>query len=176
MPTERKIELVDEMRRWMETCTIAISTDYTGMSVSGMTEFRRALREKEVQFKIVKNTLALLAADAAGRPEIKGIIEGPTGIAFSDGEPAALARALADYIKASRAPMRLKNGVMGDRALSAEQVNVLATLPPLEQLIAQLLGQMKGPINNLVYTLNAPISNLARVLHQHATNLAKSDT
>ncbi len=175
MPTERKIQAVDEMRQWMEHCTIAVSTDYTGMSVGAMTDLRRTLREKGVQFRIIKNSLAHLAADAAGRPELKTIVEGPTGIAFGDGEPAALAKALADHIRAARAPMRITGGVLGDRTLTAQEVDTLATLPSREELVARLLGQMQAPITKLVYVLNAPIADLARVLQRHAENLAEAD-
>ena len=173
MPTERKINSVEEMRRWMEECTVAISTDYTGLSVSAMTGLRRSLREKNVQFRIIKNTLAYRAADAAGRPAFKEIVEGPTAFAFSYGEPTDPAKALVEFIRATRSPLKIRGGILGDRILTLEEVNNLATLPSKEELIARLMGQLNAPAAGLVYVLNANIAGLARVLQRHVENLEK---
>ena len=150
----------------MERCTIAISADYTGLGVGAMTQLRRALRDKGVEFRVVKTTLAHLAADAAGRPAMKDITEGPTGFAIGYGDPMDPAKALVDFIRANRSALRIKGGLMGGKTLSAAEVDTLATLPSREELIARLLGQMQGPIAGLVYTLNAPISGLANVLQR----------
>ena len=164
MPTQRNIEAVDDLRGWIEQCTIAITADFSGLRVSEMTGLRRALREKGVQFRVVKNRLVRLAADAAGRPAFKEIVDGPTAIAFGYGEPAEPARALAEYIRATRSSITIRGGLMGDRTLSSREVNTLATLPSKEELVAQLLSRLQAPIAGLVSTLNAPISGLARVL------------
>lgn len=167
MPTERKIEAVSEMQEWMKDCAIIVSTNYLGLPVDQMTSLRRALRQKDVRYRIVKNTLALLAADAAGRPKIKEIIQGPTGFAFNYGDPTETAKALADFIRESRADLIINGAVMGDRALTAEEVQQLATLPSREVLLSRLLGQMQAPISGLVRVLNGPIAGLARVLQAH---------
>ena len=164
MPTQQKIAQVEEIKGWIEGSTIAISTDYTGMSVTAMTELRKALRESGVRYHIVKNTLAHLAAEASGKPAIKEIIEGPTGLAFGYEDPTEPAKALADFIRTSRLSLKIRGGVMEDRKLTDKEVNALATMPSRDQLIAQLLGQMQGPISGLVYVLNGPVAGLARVL------------
>ena len=166
MPTEAKIKAVDEMRQWMEKCTVAISTDYTGLAVGQMTDLRRALRERGVQYRVVKNTLAHLAADAAARPAMKDIVQGPTGIAFGFGDPTDLAKALSEFIRSRRSPLTIRGGMMGDRGLTAREVATLATLPSREELIANLLRGLQGPVAGLVYVLDAPISGLARVLQR----------
>ena len=173
MPTQRKIEAVEEMRKWMEECTIAISTDYTGLDVVAMTNLRRALREKGVHYRIVKNTLALLAADAAGRSEMKDLVEGPTGIAFGYGEPADPAKALSDFVRVSRSPLKVRGGLMGDRVLNASEVATLASLPPKDELVARLLGQLQAPMSGLVYVLNGPIAGLTRVLQRHVEDMGQ---
>lgn len=167
MPTERKIQAVSEMQEWMKDCAIIVSTNYLGLPVDQMTSLRKALRQKDVRYRIVKNTLALLAADAAGRPQIKEIIQGPTGFAFNYGDPTETAKALADFIRESRADLVINGAVMGERALTAADVQQLATLPPRDVLIARLLGQMQAPISGLVHVLNGPIAGLARVLQAH---------
>lgn len=167
MPTARKIGAVDEMRGWMEQCTIAISTDFTGLGVTEMTALRRTLRENGVQFSVVKNTLAHLAADAAGKPAIKDIVQGPTGIAFGYGDPTEPARALGEFMRSKRSSLTIKGAFMEERILTAGEVNTLAMLPSREELIARLMGQMQGPISGLVHALNAPMSGLARLLQRH---------
>ena len=167
MPTEKKTRKVDEIREWMEQCTIAISADYSGLRVGQMTDLRRALRERDVQFRVVKNSLALLAADAAGRPELKEIIEGPTGIAFGYGDATEPAKALTEFIRGTRSALRIKAGVVGERTLTAAEVNTLASLPSREVLLSQLLGGLQSPVTGLVQVLNGPVAGLVRVLQRH---------
>ena len=166
MPTDRKIKNVDEMREWMEKCTIVISTDYTGLPVDAITGLRRSLRERGVTYLVVKNTLALLAAEAAGRPAIKDIIDGPTGFAYGYGEVTEPAKALSEFIRANRSPLKIRGGVMGDLSLTANQVNELAVMLPRNELVAQLLGLLNAPVTRLAYVLNDPVAALARVLQR----------
>jgi large subunit ribosomal protein L10 len=174
VPTERKIQAVEELRERIAGSSIIISTDYTGMSVSAITNLRRVLREKGIQFHVVKNTLAYLAADAAERPAIKEIVQGPTGIVFGSGDPTEPARTVTDFIRTTRSPLKIRGGVLSDRKLTTQEVEGLATLPSREVLIARLMGQLQGPVASLVYVLNAPIGGLARVLQQHVENLSKA--
>ena len=176
MPAQWKIDSVDKMREWMEKVAIAVSADYSGLDVGAMTALRRVLREKGVQFKVVRNSLAYLAADAAERPLFKDIIEGPTGLAFSFEETVEPAKALAEYIRANRSPLKVKGGIMGDRFLTTAEVVSMATLPPKEVLVSRLMAQLQGPISGLVYTLNAPISGLARVLQRQAEKAGQEET
>ena len=170
MPAERKVQQVEEMRQWMEKCTVAVSTDYTGLGVTVMTGLRRALREKDIEYRVVKNRLAHLAAEAADRPGFKEIISGPTGMAVGYGEPTDPAKTLSEYLRANRIRMEIRGGMLGDRALSAEDVRNLAQLPSREELIARLMGQINAPASGLVSVLNAPIAGLARVLQRHVEN------
>lgn len=168
MPTEAKASQVQELKELFESSTVAISADFTGMGVGAMTELRRALREHGVRFRVVKNRLAYLAADAAQKPIIKEIVEGPTGIAFGFGDPVEPAKALTQFIRATRSTLEIKGAVLGDKRLSAAEVDALAALPPRDQLIARLIGQIQAPISGLVYVLNATPSALARVLQRAA--------
>ena len=173
MPTDSNVQMVEQLRGWIEQCTVAITTDYTGLSVEAMNALRRDLREKGVQFRVVKNTLTYLAADAAGKPAFKEIVEGPTGIAFGYGDPVEPAKALAEYMRVARSPLKIRGGIMDGRVLSSGDVAALAALPSKEELVARLLGQLQAPISGLVTVLNGPISGLARVLQAH---IDKSET
>ena len=175
MPTEQKIEAVDRLREKLEGSTIVISADPTGMSVTDMTAFRRALRERGVEFRVIKNSLAYLAADAAEKPLVKEIIQGPTGIALGVGDPIEPAKALVDFIKANRSSMTIRGAVLEDRALTGAEVESLAALPGKDQLLAQLAGLLMNTVTSLVYVLNAPLAGLATVLQRHAESLESGE-
>ena len=172
MPAERKIREVEELSSLMESCTVAVVADYSGMDVNAMTELRRALRGRNVKFRVVKNRLAHLAADAAGKPQLKEIVNGPAGIAFGYDDPVEPARALTEFIIGTRAPMKIGGGLLGDRSLSSEEVAALAALPPRDELLGKLLGQLQSPITSFVYVLAGPMSSLARLLQKRIESLA----
>ncbi|MDP7533640.1 MAG: 50S ribosomal protein L10, partial [SAR202 cluster bacterium] len=82
MPTQEKMQAVDELAERFTKSTIMVTTDYSGLRVGQMTALRRAMRESGIEYRVIKNSLALMAADAAGKPAVKDVIEGPTAIAF----------------------------------------------------------------------------------------------
>ena len=164
MPTQAKIAQVESIRELLESCSAVVSTDYTGLSVQSMTELRRSLRGNGVGFRVVKNTLTHLAADAAGKSGMKEIVEGPTGIAFSFDDPVAPAKAIREFVRSSRSPLTIRGGLLGEQVLTATEVDRLADVPSKEELIARLMGQLLAPITGLAYVLDAPVASLARVL------------
>ncbi len=165
MPTQQKIDRVKDIKDRLERSTIAMTTNYSGISVNEMTELRRAMRGGGVDFTIVKNTLLALAADEAQKPQLKEIVEGPTAIALGYDDPADAARAVADYIRNGRSTLAIKGAVMGDGSpMSADEVTRLASLPPRAQLLAILLGQMQAPIAQLLTILNGPLQSLDNLL------------
>lgn len=166
VPTEAKRAQVESIRELLESSTAVVSTDYTGLSVESMTDLRRVLRGNGVGFRVVKNTLTHLAADAAGKPGMKEIVEGPTGIAFSTGDPVAPAKALREFIRSSRSQMTIRGGLLGEQVLSAAEVDTLADVPSKDELIARLMGQLMAPVTSLAYVLDAPVASLARVLQR----------
>ena len=172
MPAEEKIKKVEEIKDLLEKSIILISTDFTGMGADSMTALRRALRERGVGYRIVKNTLTYLAADAAGMPGVKEIVQGQTGIAFGYGDPIEPAKAISEFVRTTRLPLQVKGAVMAGQTLTAAQVEDLARLPSKDELIAKLMAQIQAPITGLVYVLSAPISALARVLQRGAESLA----
>ncbi len=173
MPTEKKIEAVKEIQEWMKDTSIIITTDYSGLPVGEMTDLRRALREKGVRYKVIKNTLTYLAADAAGQPLVKDIVQGPTAIAFGYDDPIGPAKALSEFISNNRSALEIRGAIMDGRLLTAAEIDALAKLPSKDVLIAMLMGQLQGPIAGLANVLNGPLSGLARVLQQHSDNLAQ---
>ena len=166
MPTEKKRAAVEALAKRMAECTIAISTDFSGTPVTSMTDLRKALREKGLEYLVVKNTLAYLAAEACEKPQLKEIIQGPTGLLLGSGDPVEAAKALSDYIRTTRSILAVRGASLDGRTLSAAEVARLAQLPPREQLLAQLMGQMQAPIHGLLRVLNGPLYGLATVLQR----------
>jgi large subunit ribosomal protein L10 len=167
MPTAKKEQDISALQKRISDSTIAIATDYTGLSVTDMTSLRRALRGQGVDFRVVKNTLTYRAADSAGKPELKEVVKGPTGVAFGYGEVTEPAKALTEFILETRSTLKVRGAVMGNRILNPAEVEALGKLPSKDVLIAKLAGQLQGGISGLVYLLSAPISGLARVLQAH---------
>ena len=167
MPTEKKTQQIELIKSKLLECSIAISTDYRGLSVNDMTNLRRSLRDKGVEYKVVKNSLTYRAADEAAMPEIKEIVQESTGIAFGYGDPVQVAKALDEFIRSSRLPLNIRGAILDHEILTADRVMALAQLPPKDVLIAQLMGQMKSPISGLVTALNGVVTGLVTVLHRH---------
>ena len=162
MPTQKKITEVEELQQIISGSSIAISTNYAGQSVASMTALRRTLREKGVDYKVVKNTLLGIAADNAGQPTLREIVNGPTGLVFGAGDPTEAAKILVEYIKSSKSTLQ----IMDTTTLTPDEVQKLAELPTKPELVALLLRQMQSPIAGLVYVLSAPLSALATVLQR----------
>ena len=167
MPTEKKVQQVEMLKEKLSQCVIAIATDYRGLSVNAMTDLRRRLREKGIEYKVVKNTLIYRAAEEADRPEIVEVVKETTGIAFGYGDPVEAAKAIDDFIRTSRLPLSIRGAVLDRQVLSGDNVSALAKLPPKEVLVAQVLGQMKAPITGLVLALSGTMRGLVTVLQRH---------
>ena len=172
MPTQEKIDRVQELKEQLERSTITFSADYTRTTVNQMTELRRAMRAGGIDFTVVKNTLMYLAADEAGKPQVKEIVQGPSAVAFGYDDPAAAAKTLADYARVNANSFSIRGAVMGDgAALGPEGVTRLATLPPKPVMLATLLAQMQAPMSRLVGALNGPLQNFDNVLRARMRQL-----
>lgn len=172
MPTQDKIDRVEELKERLERSTITFGADYTRTTVNQMTQLRRAMRDNGLDFTVVKNTLLYLAAEQAGLPQVKEIVQGPTAVAFGYDDPAAAAKTLADYARQNANTFAIRGAVMCDgAAMGPEEVTRLATLPPRPQMIAMLLAQMQAPLSRLVGALNGPVQNLDNVLRARMRQL-----
>jgi large subunit ribosomal protein L10 len=172
LPTPEKFDRVQELKDQLERSTITFSADYTRTTVNQMTELRRAMRAGGIDFTVVKNTLMYLAAEQAGRPQVKEIVQGPSAVAFGYDDPAAAAKTISDYARVNVNSFSVRGAVMGDgAALGPEGVTRLATLPPKPQMLAILLAQMQAPMSRLVGALNGPVQNLDNVLRARMRQL-----
>jgi large subunit ribosomal protein L10 len=127
---------------------------FRGISVAQVTELRRRIREKGGHYVVVKNTVALRAAEGKALGQLGEHFSGPTAVAFSLGDPVALAKVLTDFVK--EAPvLEFKAGLVEGRPIAANQVVEIAAMPSRDQLIAKLLYLMKSPLTRFVRLLDA---------------------
>jgi large subunit ribosomal protein L10 len=171
MPTPRKVEMLAEIKERLERASIAISADYRGLSVSQITELRRALRPANVEVKVVKNTLAAMAAEQAGRPEMAEIVQGPTALAIGFDDPIAPVKALTQHLREKRLNIEIHGGWLEGKVLSRAEVESLATLPSKDQLVADVVGKLQSPLYNFAGLLQASIRNFAGLVEARANQL-----
>ena len=177
MPTEEKIQRVDQLKDKLQRSSIAVAANYTGISVNEMTDLRRRMRAAGVDFTVVKNTLTFRAAEDAGRPQLKEIVQGPTVMAFGYDDPQDVARALSDYIRTTRSTLAIRGAVLEDgQVLRPGDVTRLASLPSKPQLVATLLGQFQSPLQRLLAVLNGPLTNLDALLQARIQQLESSES
>jgi len=171
MPREKKVEIINQLAEMFSESSIMIATNYRGLSADQMNVLRRQLKEKGVQYRVVKNTLARFAAEKAGKQSLTLILDGPTALAFGYGSVIEPARALTDYLRSSKSTLAIIGGLLDERVLSVEEVLALAKSPSKEVLISKLLGGMQGPILALLNTLNANMQAFLRILQARIQQL-----
>ena len=172
MPTEAKRESVAELREFLSISRTLIVSEYRGLTVKEIAEIRRALRKQDVTYRIVKNRLMKIAASDTVGEALGPLLIGPTAIAFGTDE-SATAKAVIDATRPYRV-VTITGGVLGDRAISADGVRSLASLPSREVLLAKLAGGMQAPVATLAGLLAANIRNLGYALAQVRDQKAQS--
>ena len=161
MLREDKEQLVGDLAERLKATDTLIVADYRGLTMPQIDGLRDELAKNGARFQVVKNTLTRRAAEAAGSQALLALLEGPTAIAFleSEGDMLAAAKALADMARESRI-LAIRGGVMQGRVLTAEEVETLAALPPVEILRGQVLGAIVAPLTTLMGLVTAPLQNL----------------
>lgn len=167
MNREQKAAVIEEITAQITGAEAVYAVDYRGITVTQAAELRGKLREADATLRVVKNTLTIRAADAAGVENLKPMLEGPTALTFARGDAAAAAKAVFDYARATGL-LPFKGGVLNGEALAPEQVQSIARLPTRDVLNAQFVNIVASPLTGLVTSLSNLISGLARQLGQIA--------
>ena len=156
-----KERIVEELAAELGSAETLIVADYRGLTNKQLEALRDQLLPHGARFRIVKNTLTRRAAEQAGADALLVMLEGPTAIAFieSSGDPAAVAKALAATAKETNV-LTLRGGMLEGKSLTGEEVDRLATLPPLDVLRGQLVGAIVAPITQLLALVSAPLRDL----------------
>ena len=169
MNRDQKAAVIEEVAGQIEGAEAIFAVDYRGLSVPQAAELRQRLVEAGANFRVVKNTLTIRAADQAGAAELKELLEGPTAFTFvtADGDVAMAAKAIATFRRENEVP-EFKGGRMNGAAISIEQITELSRLPARDVLNGQLVGIVASPLTGLVRGLNGLIAGIASQLQQIA--------
>jgi large subunit ribosomal protein L10 len=176
MKKEQKEQVVAELTARLKAADTLLVADYRGLTMPQIDELRTRLLESGARFTVVKNTLTRRAAEAAGADALLALLDGPSAIAFleADGDMVAAAKALADSARETQV-LEIRGGVMQGRAMSAEEVASLATLPPEDVLRGQVLGAIVAPLSSFAALLNAPLQNLVGLIDARIEQLGGED-
>jgi large subunit ribosomal protein L10 len=145
MARPEKVQAVTDIREGLESAEAVFLTEYRGLSVQAVQDLRRALRAADSEYKVVKMTLAKLAAGAAGIEGLDEYLAGPTALAFAKSDPVATAKALKDF-SSDHEVFVLKAGYLAGDILTPEEVSKLAEIEPIEVLLAKIAGGVKAPL------------------------------
>jgi large subunit ribosomal protein L10 len=171
MPRADKAEQVELLREKLKSAKVAVLTDYRGLTVKQLRELRGRLRGQDVEYRVVKNTLARRAAVEAGHGDFEDSLKGPVAIAFGYGDLSAPARLLGEFSRQTRVKLEIVGGLVEGRVMDGNQVRQTADLPSREVLLAQLLGTLQSPIAQLVGTIQAPVQQLVGLLDAYKNKL-----
>ena len=163
MPSAEKTERVDQLAAVIAESKSMVLADFAGIDVAAVTELRRQFRAAAVDYRVVKNRLAKRAVVEAGLSDLEPFFAGPTAVAFAQEDPLAAAQVLQKFIDAG-GKMAIKSGFLDGQVLSADEVKALASLPPREELLAQVTGAVRGPLAGFVGALNGLLQKLVGVI------------
>jgi len=162
MPSQKNVQLLDEVKAKVEKSTAMFFVDYAGLTHQQLEEVRRELTAAESEIAIIKNTLMHLALKGKN-VDVKESLQGPQATLFSYEDPIKTTKVLAAFVKKYGLP-KIKFGLFEGNLIDEAMITKLSTLPSRDVLIAKLLGTLNAPISNLVYGLNANIVKLAQLL------------
>jgi large subunit ribosomal protein L10 len=156
-----KEQVVAELTERLRQSPSLIVADYRGLTNAEIDGLRGELLKHGARLSVVKNTLTRIAAEAAGADALLALLEGPTAVAFveAEGDPVAVAKALGASAQATKI-LAIRGGVLEGRAMSADEVESLAKLPPVDVLRGQVLGAIVAPLTSILGLVNAPLQNL----------------
>ena len=171
MPTQKKIDQVEDLKQRIERATITVSADYRGLRVQEMDQMRKRLRAASMEVKVVKNSLLRLAADQTGTPELMQIVEGPTALVIAYDDPIEAAKAITEYAQSAPPTFSLRGAFLDGRVVSAADLRDLVRLPPRPVMLARLAGQIQAPLATLSGLLASPLRELTSLLQSALSEL-----
>jgi len=166
MRKDLKGQAVAELHEKFGRARVAVLTETVGLNGNEVTELRRLLRGVKAELKVVKNTLAVLAAEGTPMQGVKDHFKGALSVAIGYDDPALPAKILRDFIAKEKRDkkMRITVGMVEGNVFDAARIKAVAELPSRQVLLSQLLGGMRGPLSGLVGTLTGILGNFVGVL------------
>lgn len=161
MPRPDKASAVAELTENFRSSKAAVLTEYRGLTVSQLTQLRRALGET-TEYAVVKNTLSKIAVRDAGLEQLASMLEGPSAVAFVKGDPVEAAKGLRDFAKANPL-LVIKGGVLDGKLITAAELSKIADLESREVLLAKVAGAANATLAKAAALFQAPLSQAARL-------------
>ena len=161
MDRSQKADLVAELKNVFTETSVVVVTRNHGLTVAQSTDLRLKMRDAGAQYKVAKNSLALIALDGTRYSPISDLLKGPTALATS-GDPVAAAKVAVDFAKTND-KLEIIGGAMGDTLLDANGIKALAALPSLDELRATIVGLIQAPASKIARTVSEPGAQLARI-------------
>jgi large subunit ribosomal protein L10 len=155
----------EDLRKALEAANNVFVTGFEKMTVDQDYNLRKTVRGAGGRYKVVKNNIAEIASEGLAASDVLKGLKGMTSLAYTEGDPVALAKALTAYAKANPA-FTFKAGLVEGRAIDIRAINDLANMPPKEEIFAKLLFLINAPAQRLVTAMNAVGRNLAVVVDQ----------
>ncbi|CFB72892.1 TPA: 50S ribosomal protein L10 [Streptococcus agalactiae] len=150
----KKAEQVELIAEKMKAAASIVVVDSRGLTVEQDTNLRRSLRESDVEFKVIKNSILIRAAEKVGLEDLKELFVGPSAVAFSNEDVIAPAKVISDFAKDAEA-LEIKGGSVDGKFTSVEEINALAKLPNKEGMLSMLLSVLQAPVRNVAYAVKA---------------------
>lgn len=167
---EQKSQQIKQLTDKLQANSTVVVAEFTGLTMSDLTDFRRKAREKGVSFNIVKNTLLTKAAEAAGIKDFNvSKVSKQLAIATGDADEVTVSKLVHEFAKASKEKIKIYSGILESKVVPVETIIQLAQLPSREELLTRLVGNMNAPISGFVRVLNGPLQgfyNIAKALSE----------
>ena len=163
MPNAQNKEMLENIKADLEGVSAVWVVDYRGLTVKEIQNLRHTVREAGAGMKVYKNTLMRIALEQSDLPTLDDLLEGPSAFVFAGDDVAAAAKAVKNFAKDNQ-NLEIKGGLMEGKAVTAAEVEAIASLPSREELIAQIAGAISGVARGLATTVNGVPRGLAQVV------------
>lgn len=167
MPNAQNIEMLEQIKGDLEGASAMWVVDYRGLTVADIQSLRRNVRDAGAVMKVYKNTIMHLALSQEELPTLDDLLAGPSAFVFAGEDVAASAKAVKEFAKQNE-NLTIKGGLMDGEAISAAEVEAIASLPSREVLMAQIAGAINGVARGLATSINGVPSGIAQTISQVA--------
>lgn len=174
MNRKEKENIISDLSRQIAGFKAVVLTDYRGLNVEQIGQLRRRLKEEEISYHVVKNTLIKLASRGTDLEKLNDYFEGPTALAISYGDPTLLAKILSEFIKTQPA-LEIKVGLIQGKVTPPEEVKALASMPPRDVLLAQILGGIQTPGGQLGGVIFSALQQVLGVIQARVDQLTEAE-
>ncbi len=161
----QKAEQIKQLTDKLQTNPTVVITEFTGLTMEDLTDFRKVAREKGVTFQIVKNTLLTKAAEKAG---IKGLdvdkVARQLAISTGDADEATMSKLVYEFVKSSAEKVKIYSGILESKIVPVETIIQLAQLPSREELLTRVVGSISAPARGFVRVLNGPLQGFYNIV------------